>query len=65
MGAAFHAEHLNEHLPDGSCSCGEHHSHVQVQLTQTVIGLIFILNSFVVERLFAVDSNAVDINMGG
>ena len=30
----------------GECSCGEHHSHAQVQLKQAVIGLAFVLNSY-------------------
>lgn len=57
MRASSHVEQLYEHAHDGECACGEHHSHARVQLVQTVIGLTFIINSFIVERLSAVDSN--------
>jgi Cd2+/Zn2+-exporting ATPase len=60
MRAASHVEHLHEHTHDDAYACGEHHSHARVQLVQTGIGLTFIINSFIVERL-----SAVDINMGG
>jgi Cd2+/Zn2+-exporting ATPase len=52
MRVASHAELLPGHTHDGTCVCGEHHSHVQVQLTQTVIGLAFIINSFLLDWLF-------------
>ena len=57
MRAASHIEHLHEHTHDDACACGEHHSHARVQLVQTFIGLTFIINSFIVEWLSAVDSN--------
>ena len=46
-----HAKDFPEHAQDAECSCGEHHSHVRVQLAQTFIGLVFIIDSFVIERL--------------
>lgn len=47
MKIASHSELLHEHSHDGACACGEHHhSHVRLQLTQTTIGLVFVLNSF-------------------
>jgi len=60
MRVGSHTEHLHEHPPDSACACGEHHSYARVQLVQTVIGITFIINSFIIERLSAVDSN-----MGG
>ena len=60
MRVVSHAEQLHEHTHEGTCSCDEHHSHARVQLVQTFIGLTFIINSFIVERISAVDSN-----MGG
>ena len=43
-------DHDHDHSHDEDCSsCGHDHSHTPVRLRQTVIGLIFILNSFVVE----------------
>src|SRR3954471_12418025 len=43
------AEHRNA---DECESCGPDHEHTPVRLTQTVIGLIFIINSYVVDFLF-------------
>jgi Cd2+/Zn2+-exporting ATPase len=57
MRASSHVEQLHEHAHDGECACGEHHSHARVQIIQTFIGLVLIFNSFIVERLSAVDSN--------
>ena len=47
-----HIEQSHEHTHDGACGCGEHHSHVQVQLVQTIFGLMFVINSFLIEWLF-------------
>jgi len=52
MRVTSHAELVRDRTHDGTCVCDEHHSHVQVQLTQTVLGLAFIINSFLVEWLF-------------
>src|SRR5688500_18029185 len=42
-----------DHSHDADCgSCGHDHEHTPVRLTQTVIGLIFIINSYVVDLLF-------------
>ena len=43
--------------PDPSCECGHDHggldhSHTNVKLTQTLLGLIFVLNSFLVDWVF-------------
>jgi Cd2+/Zn2+-exporting ATPase len=59
MRVTSHTKGLPEHAYDAECSCGEHHSHVRVQLAQTFIGLVFIINSFVTERLPAFDTNVV------
>jgi Cd2+/Zn2+-exporting ATPase len=59
MRVASHVEDFPEHAHDAECSCGEHHSHVRVQLAQTFIGLVFIINSFVTERLPLFDTNVV------
>src|SRR5436190_12467117 len=42
-----------EHDHDANCeSCGHDHEHTPVRLTQTVIGLIFVINSYVVDFIF-------------
>ena len=46
-------EHDHHHHDDPNCSsCGHDHEHQPVRLTQTVVGLIFIINSYVVDFLF-------------
>src|SRR4051794_26096433 len=46
--------HDHDHAHDEGCeSCGHDHEHTQVKLTQTIVGLIFVLNAFVVDWLFA------------
>lgn len=52
MRITSHAEHLHNHAPGKACHCGEHHSHFPVQLGKTLVGLVFVINSFLVERLF-------------
>jgi Cd2+/Zn2+-exporting ATPase len=54
MQVTSHTELLQEHHHhhDGTCACGEHHSHAEVRLTQTLVGLALVLNSFLVVWLF-------------
>ena len=46
--------HEHDHLGhDDSCSsCGHEHEHTPVRLTQTLIGLIFVINAFLVDWIF-------------
>jgi hypothetical protein len=45
-----HKEH--GHDDDASCgSCGHDHSHTPIRLKQTLAGLLFVINSFVVQWL--------------
>ena len=45
-----HHQHDHDHAHDEDCeSCGHDHEHTQVKLTQTIIGLIFVLNAFLVD----------------
>ena len=46
-----HHPHPHHHHADGqSCpACGHDHSHTQVRLTQTLIGLMFVVNAYVVD----------------
>src|SRR3989454_3488686 len=49
-----------EHSHDDSCStCGHDHEHAPVRLWQTLLGVVFVLNAFVVDRLFAPHGSAV------
>ncbi len=47
------SRHEHEHSHDESCSaCGHDHEHAPVRLWQTLLGVVFVLNSFIVEWLF-------------
>lgn len=47
-----HHDHDHDHDHEGCASCGHDHEHTPVRLKQTVIGVIFVLNAFVVDWLF-------------
>ena len=43
----------HDHEHDASCvSCGHDHEHAPVHIVQTVVGVVLVLNAFVVERFF-------------
>jgi len=45
---------LTRHDHDASCAtCGHDHEHAPVRLWQTLIGIVFVINAFVVDWLFA------------
>jgi len=47
-----HGHDHHHHKPGESCSsCGHDHSHTPIRLKQTLAGLLFIVNSFIVEWL--------------
>jgi Zn2+/Cd2+-exporting ATPase len=47
------SRHDHEHADDGSCSaCGHDHEHAPVRLWQTLVGVVFVLNAFIVDWLF-------------
>ncbi len=52
MRVTSHVEHLHDHGPDGACACGEHHSHAEVQLARTLVGIVLVINSYIFEWLF-------------
>jgi Cd2+/Zn2+-exporting ATPase len=49
-----HGHHHHHHHHDGeTCdACGIEHSHTQIRLQQTLIGVVFVLNAFIVDWLF-------------
>ncbi len=54
MKAAFlteddHGHDHHHHDGDHCHDCGSDHSHTQIQLSQTIVGLLFVLNGFVVD----------------
>jgi len=43
----------HHHMDGETCaSCGVEHSHTQIQLKQTLVGVVFVVNSFVVDWVF-------------
>ncbi|HEV8544630.1 MAG TPA: cation-translocating P-type ATPase [Verrucomicrobiae bacterium] len=61
--AEARGDHGHENDP-GCESCGHDHEHTQVRLTQTVVGLIFIINSYVVDFLFQQPAIGTDAAKG-
>jgi Cd2+/Zn2+-exporting ATPase len=53
-------KHDHDHSHEGCASCGHDHSHTPVRLNRTVIGLLFIVNSFIAERLLDHSSVVAD-----
>src|SRR5437667_1990092 len=54
MQTSLLSNHEHEHTHDASCSaCGPDHEHAPVRLWQTLLGVVFVLNSFVVDWFFA------------
>jgi Zn2+/Cd2+-exporting ATPase len=47
-----HEHHHHDHEHDESCGCGHDHSHTSVRLVQLLIGLVFVLNAFIVDWVF-------------
>jgi Cd2+/Zn2+-exporting ATPase len=48
-----HDHEHHSHAPGETCaSCGHDHEHIPVHLTQTLVGMMFIVNSFLVNWLF-------------
>lgn len=54
--------HDHDHHDADCSSCGHEHSHTPVRLQQTVIGLIFIVNSFIVDWVFGKGSTVADFS---
>jgi Cd2+/Zn2+-exporting ATPase len=45
-------EHAHDHGDEGCVSCGHDHEHTPVRLIQTLVGVVFVINAFVVDWLF-------------
>ena len=42
---------LSQHEHDDSCGCGHEHEHSSIHLWQAVLGLVFVINAFIVDWL--------------
>jgi len=47
---------LSQHEHGPECGCGHDHEHSVVHLWQAVLGVVFVLNAFIIDWLFAVGS---------
>ena len=47
-----HHHHDHDHEHDASCGCGHDHEHAPVRLWQTLVGVVFVINAFLVDWLF-------------
>ncbi len=47
-----HDHHHHDHEHDESCGCGHDHSHTSVRLVQLLVGLVFVVNAFIVDWVF-------------
>jgi Cd2+/Zn2+-exporting ATPase len=47
------SQHEHKHVHDDTCGCGHDHSHSAVHLWQLVLGVVFVLNAYLVDWLFA------------
>src|SRR6185503_18077982 len=47
-----HDDHHHGHEHDESCGCGDDHSHTSVRLVQLLVGLVFVVNAFIVDWAF-------------
>lgn len=57
-----HHDHEHDHQHDAQCSTCDH-EHTPVRLTQTLVGMIFILNSFIIDWVFDRPAGAQDQSM--
>ena len=46
-----HHHHDHDHTHDASCGCGHDHEHAPVRLWQTLVGVVFVINAFIVDWL--------------
>ena len=47
------SQHEHKHVHDDTCGCGHDHSHSAVHLWQLVLGVVFVVNAYLVDWLFA------------
>src|ERR1041385_8470010 len=52
----------HEHDHEGCASCGDDHSHTQFNLKRTLLGLVLIVNSFLVEWILDRSSTVADVS---
>src|SRR5574339_140614 len=48
-----HDHHHHDHEHGEGCGCGHDHEHAPVKLWQTIFGIVFVFNAFLVDWMFA------------
>jgi Zn2+/Cd2+-exporting ATPase len=57
-----HHDHDHDHEHDLSCGCGADHEHAPVRLWQTLVGVVFVINAFIVDWLFESGSEVASVS---
>jgi Cd2+/Zn2+-exporting ATPase len=57
-----HHSHDHDHSHDASCGCGHDHEHAPVRLWQTLVGVVFVINAFVVDWLLDSSSSVASVS---
>jgi Zn2+/Cd2+-exporting ATPase len=55
-----HHHHDHDHVHDASCGCG--HEHAPVRLWQTLVGVVFVINAFIVDWLLDNSSSVASVS---
>ncbi|HWD92405.1 MAG TPA: cation-translocating P-type ATPase [Verrucomicrobiae bacterium] len=55
-------EEHHHHEHDASCGCGHDHEHAPVRLWQTLVGVVFVINAFIVDWLLNSSSSVASIS---
>jgi len=50
-------DHHHHHEHDDNCGCGHDHSHSNIQLWPTIVGIVCVINAFLVDWLFDAGTN--------
>src|SRR3984885_5377498 len=53
---------LSQHEHDDSCGCGHDHEHSSVHLWQAVVGIVLVLNAFIVDWIFSEGSTVASFS---
>jgi Zn2+/Cd2+-exporting ATPase len=55
-------DHHHHHEHDASCGCGHDHEHAPVRLWQTLVGVVFVINAFLVDWLLDNGSSVASVS---
>ena len=57
-----HHDHDHHHEHDDGCGCGHDHSHSDIRLWHTIVGLVFVINAYLVDWLTISDSRVASFS---